>query len=79
MVRRIRGALAVYGALYDASAAAALRADLKEWGSALGVARDYQVRTVQLEKLLEETDVADARPRSSDVSSTPSARQPNKR
>ena len=61
VVRRIRGALAVYGALYDTSAATALRAELKEWGSALGVARDYQVRAVQLETLLAETDVADAR------------------
>ena len=61
VVRRIRGALAVYAPLLDTSAATALRTELKEWGSALGVARDYQVRVVQLETLLAETDVADAR------------------
>jgi CHAD domain-containing protein len=61
VVRRIRGFLAVFGPQYDPSIASALRTELKEWGAALGVARDYEVRAGHVEALLDDADGADAR------------------
>lgn len=58
-VRRLRSVLAGFRDSLDAHAADALRAQFKEWGSELGVARDIEVRAAVAEDALAQAGVDD--------------------
>ncbi len=58
-VRRLRSVLAAYGGVFDDAVVTRVRAQLKDWGAALGAVRDEEEGVAALARLIDDLDDPD--------------------